>query len=53
MARKPSAKRITSLIKSGIPRRLAILIEYKDAGKLSSRKYGGISLSGLKGGKRK
>jgi hypothetical protein len=44
---KPSATNITKMIKSGIPRRLAILIEYGNKGKLS-KKYKGVQLSNLK-----
>jgi hypothetical protein len=44
MATKPSAKRITAAIKSGIPRRIAILREYDRVGKLS-KKYKGYTIS--------
>jgi len=41
---KASAKRITAAIKSGIPRRIAILREYDRIGKLP-KKYKGYTIS--------
>lgn len=52
MAKSSAHDRISALIASGIPRTLAILQVYGKRGKLS-KKYKGISISGLKVNHRK